>query len=59
MSSDVSIPGGILDCSVVSLSRVGLELEVNPVSMVLGDEAKVDKVDVVLLGAAITLKNIK
>ena len=56
MSSSVSVPGRVLDGSVVSLSSIGPELQVNPVPMVLGDETEVDKVNVVLLGSTVTLK---
>ena len=56
MSSSVSVPGRVLDGSVVSLSSIGPELQVNPVPMVLGDETEVDKVNVVLFGSTVTLK---
>ena len=50
----MSVPGGVLDGAVVSLPGVGLVLEVNPVTVVLGHQAEVDEVDIVLPGPAVT-----
>ena len=58
VGADVRVPARVLDGAVVGLAVVRLVLHVHSVFEVLGHEAKVHQVDVVLLGAAVAQEEV-
>ena len=58
MSPDMRVPGGVLDRSVVSLFRVGLEFEMPTGSLVLCGQAEVYKVDLVFFALAVAQQQV-
>ena len=58
MSPDVRVSRCVLDGSVVSLFRVGLEFEMPTGSLVLCGQAEVDKVDLVFFALAVAQEQV-
>ena len=58
MSPDVGVPRSVLDRAIVSLFRVGFEFKMAAGSLVLGGQAEVDKIDLVLFALAVTQEQV-
>lgn len=58
MGSDVSVAGGVFNGAIVGFASIGLVLQMDPFTLILGDEAKVHQIHVVFFSPAITQKQV-